>query len=172
VIRRKLFNLSTVLSLLLCAATIAMWARSYWISDSWEWHRHYRTRFVAINRGRVLVQVNHGPSGTEEFSPIDHYAYVMKPTETRGLGRPWRFGGFWVEDLSFAPTASRAAWLPYTDVVVPLYALLIVSLILPALTLRRLLRARMRKAGLCPKCGYDLRATPQRCPECGTASAV
>jgi hypothetical protein len=51
----------------------------------------------------------------------------------------------------------------------PVWLLILLSGIGPAWSWARYYRRP--RPGLCARCGYDLRATPQRCPECGAVAA-
>jgi hypothetical protein len=54
----------------------------------------------------------------------------------------------------------------------PAWFLALFTLALPTARAVRHLRAlSLRDSGLCPSCSYDLRATPDRCPECGRGAA-
>ena len=66
--------------------------------------------------------------------------------------RRWQFPStFWSE-------------LSMTDIVIP--PILAAAIVI--YDRRRLQREAREDYNLCPKCGYDLRASPTRCPECGT----
>jgi hypothetical protein len=69
------------------------------------------------------------------------------------------------------PPAAATARRTATSFTIPHWAVVLLFATVPLLWCLRfrlpLRRYRRRRRGLCPDCGYDLRATPDHCPECG-----
>ncbi len=92
--------------------------------------------------------------------------YQHLATEARDARR-WRgfeFGRY-VVDMSWI-----MQWI-YRDAswIMPIWPITFLSSPLPIWWLRRKFKRRDLIAGRCSRCGYDMRATPNRCPECGMA---
>jgi hypothetical protein len=68
--------------------------------------------------------------------------------------------------------AAIGGWLLGTwgtlDLAIDWWRVIAVGAILPVVRLVKLITGRRRPCDHCATCGYDLRATPERCPECGT----
>ena len=172
---RRLFTALSVLSLLLCVATLVLWVRSYWRVDVVT--RLDGNRWIGIQSaaGHFDVSVGQNSESISDSPRLLYYSPDPNRTvpmqvfaefirNTAGIKTAW-FLGF---GYLFAET-SRGSLRGFG---VPDWFLALLFAILPALRLRAAIRSRRRRrAGHCPRCGYDLRATPERCPECGHLTA-
>jgi hypothetical protein len=146
---RRLLNLLTVLSVLLCAAALYSWARSYLPDDCVIYH----------SDGRIgLIFNDWGESKTTRTT-----------RQTLALLRGSARSHVTVLGLEYiAGSLPNVTMGRFLVIGLPHVLVVAVTAVGPICWLVVTRRQRRRdREGLCPSCGYDLRATPGRCPECG-----
>jgi hypothetical protein len=116
--------------------------------------------------GRILLAEPAEPrTWVESFKHLEHETF----RQTGPLGKWWEGGfdslsdfrfmvggiGLWCSTRPLAAgfSASAPYYLPMLACAQPL--------------IHRWWKHKSAKPGCCPTCNYDLRATPDRCPECG-----
>jgi hypothetical protein len=179
-VKRVSAHLPLFLPLVLCLLTCALAARSYRIQDMWMWGYEppdkTELKVLSLFNGHLQLglfyDMDKGGYPTTSPSHISRPAKAVL-TEERfdPATRRGDYGVYWSPRTPIPFTAGST----YRLIQVPLgpIAALFALSATPAVAwnLRRARRrAGRRRRGLCPSCGYDLRGTPERCPECGVTS--
>jgi hypothetical protein len=156
------------LLLALASATVAWWVRSYWVADSFWFNGVNEVRALVLSNGKIELyrQSVRDDAPFRVTASYGHHAQDPSPPRLResGLATAW-------EQFGFGYAAGADAMGSRRMIVVPCWATAAVAGIVPAWWLWQRKRRRiawLRSQKRCIRCGYDLRATPDRCPECGT----
>ena len=155
----------------IAVCSIAFWARSYCRLDALHWTDSRTFVNLASTSGCLRITFTRWPLA--QASGWQWSASSARKTTTRPtlLGRPdQQFAGFqWDETLwrvkprTFTPSIDHVVAVPYWAVCT------LLCLPLAPSTVRWIRAWRRVRRGLCPICGYDVRASTNRCPECGNA---
>ena len=183
--RRRLFVTLSILSLLLCMAIAMLWCGSYLFTPKvnhfsiypgtheWRWH------IFASARGGTLIGFHWDPTPRAEVVASCPRGWVWEPLVGSTPPEGWMHLTTEHIDLLGFRYGSEPKYLSSPSAsgrvgVIPFWFLFMLCAILPLrwmLLIRgRWRREKRRKLGLCEHCGYDLRGSPDRCPECGAPS--
>ncbi len=199
---RRIWKCCSFLSLALFAATVVLWARSYFVADTLELTRSGIDRphdhgeitdgySIGSSKGTLLFSFEEREDrgmGMEPFAdnppplpprepPKTMFSYDrLKPWNALGVfarppgTRSCAHAGFAFQEESYMGAHSSG---DVNYVALPIYSLSVVTALFAFPFVRStLVRRRRVRKNCCLSCGYDLRATPERCPECGVVAEL
>jgi hypothetical protein len=181
-VKRRVFNILTLLSLAVFVATLILWIRGHWQCDQLNWFNEYRGAGIASANSVIMMTFRPGYTGPDAMPPLKTgWRYTHYPAQRAGqemvrcqipIAKYHRLGwlGFAYDPNHLETHSGPPKIVLYSAYrfYFPHWAVAAVTAIGPSMWFWRRQRERMRRTlGHCVNCGYDLRATPDRCPECG-----
>ncbi len=172
-------NLAAAVSLLLAIAILILWVRSHARHEEIvrKWHTSAAQHTCIVQS--LYSSLDFGLTRMSDTSPpmaasYAYWDYTQLDAISPSPGHWFPFPPARFQHLSL-PGYPYEVW----ELTIAYWLLLPPTLVLPAIALVRHRRRRRRERdNLCPTCGYDLRATPEksgplfdRCPECGAVPA-
>jgi hypothetical protein len=178
--RKRLLSILTIFSLLILAVCIALWVFSY---QRWEYiygRWNLRTATVEFNQGLIRIDVSRSLWSP---IPLQFHTSIFQSDSANQFVLPdiWASEGAVVRrefpcSFGFGTVMTRGDGInvPPVQTLYVIFPFWVVAVVC-AWPVARVFRPRNKvhpdiANQRCIICGYDLRATPDRCPECGADS--
>jgi hypothetical protein len=191
---RWMFNLLTLLCVTLLVLSVWLSRKSRQSADRCLWETSTFAALYDLDLETNALQAYLRLARVEIPENIDKESRQQMRAAQRGLVRDlgWVVGYQWTSGLNvLSPTTRfvdasifgfeyrRNGQLLLIRAAAPWWFVITLFAFLPGMRLliatvrsiRYIRRRRRSRKGVCVRCAYDLRATPDRCPECGTLAA-
>lgn len=159
-----------VLAAMVAVGVAVLWVRSYPYFERVDWKLWSERAGVQVNNSMGSLMLAWTNKGPDRMIKRRDFAFVRTcEPPTRGpLYQAADLVSPYVQMAGFTLGTDESTTWPYNVVIVPYWFVEVVLLGAGLLAWRYVRRQSKRAEGqLCARCGYDLCATPNRCPECG-----